>query len=37
MLICSDVYRPLLGADNKPDLKTKNDSEKNSIQGVKND
>lgn len=27
MLICSDVYLPLHGADNKPDLKAKNDSE----------
>jgi len=28
MLTCADVYRPLHGADNKPDLKAKNDSEK---------
>lgn len=27
MLTCADVYRPLYGADNKPDLKAKNDSE----------
>lgn len=27
MLMCSDVYLPLHGADNKPDLKAKNDSE----------
>lgn len=27
MLICSDVYQPLYGADNKLDLKAKNDSE----------
>lgn len=26
--MCSDVYQPLHGADNKPDLKAKNDSEK---------
>lgn len=27
MLMFSDVYRPLYGADNKPDLKAKNGSE----------
>lgn len=27
MLMCSDVYLPLHGADNKPDFKAKNDSE----------
>lgn len=28
MLMCSDIDWPLHGADNKPDLKAKNDSEK---------
>lgn len=27
MLMCSDVYQPLHGADNKSDLKAKNGSE----------
>ncbi len=27
MLMHSDVYRPLHGADNEPDLKANNDSE----------
>lgn len=27
MLMCSDVYRPLHGADNKSDLKAKNGNE----------
>ncbi len=27
MLMCSNVYLPLYGVDNKPDLKAKNGSE----------
>lgn len=37
MLMCSDVYLPLHGADNKPDLKAKMIVKTYSIQGAKND
>lgn len=37
MLMCSDVYLPLHGVDNKSDLKAKMAVKIYSIQGVKND